>query len=214
MCYYFSITSGLKEIENYYDFVPSLIDNYSNKKILKAFDFPKIPIITSRGILYAKWGLIPYWVEGTDKAKEYRRYTFNARMEDIHKKISYREAIINKRCIIPCNSFYEYHYEKEKKILYKITLFPKKIFSLAGVYDEWIDNRSGKIYRSFSIITTKANDLMAEVHNNKKRMPVILPKREDELLYISNSQMYIIKELLNSYNYDGLQANPFTDEKL
>jgi putative SOS response-associated peptidase YedK len=31
---------------------------------------------------------------------------------------------------------------------------------------------------SFSIITTKANSLMEQVHNKKKRMPVILPEDE------------------------------------
>jgi putative SOS response-associated peptidase YedK len=33
---------------------------------------------------------------------------------------------------------------------------------------------------TFSIVTTKANSLMAEIHNKKKRMPLILP---DELAW-------------------------------
>jgi len=49
-----------------------------------------------------------------------------------------------------------------------------EIFSLAGVWDEWVSPQQGKTVKTFSILTCEANPLMAEIHNTKQRMPVIL----------------------------------------
>jgi len=45
---------------------------------------------------------------------------------------------------------------------------------MAGLYDEWINRYTGEFMRTFTIITTEANELMAEIHNQKKRMPLLL----------------------------------------
>ena len=50
---------------------------------------------------------------------------------------------------------------------------------MAGIYDEWTDLSTGEIKKSFSIITTEANELLAEIHNMKKRMPLILNKQNE-----------------------------------
>jgi len=39
---------------------------------------------------------------------------------------------------------------------------------------------------SYSILTTEANELMAEIHNNKKRMPVVL-KSQDHRSWLNGS---------------------------
>ena len=33
---------------------------------------------------------------------------------------------------------------------------------------------------TFSIVTTEANELMSEIHNNKKRMPIVLREKDRE----------------------------------
>ena len=38
---------------------------------------------------------------------------------------------------------------------------------------------TGELFSTFSIVTTEANDLMAEIHNSGKRMPVILDKSSE-----------------------------------
>jgi putative SOS response-associated peptidase YedK len=42
---------------------------------------------------------------------------------------------------------------------------------VAGLWENWQEPQSGKWIRTFVIITTDANDLVADIHN---RMPVIL----------------------------------------
>ena len=44
-------------------------------------------------------------------------------------------------------------------------------FAFAGLWETWRDHESGEILRSFTIITTQANDMVSPIHN---RMPVIL----------------------------------------
>ncbi len=45
---------------------------------------------------------------------------------------------------------------------------------MAGIYDVWMNPLSGEQHTTFSILTCPANELMEEIHNTKKRMPVIL----------------------------------------
>jgi putative SOS response-associated peptidase YedK len=44
-------------------------------------------------------------------------------------------------------------------------------FGIAGLWENWKEPQSGEWIRTFAIITTDANDLVAAIHN---RMPVIL----------------------------------------
>ncbi|HRD39284.1 MAG TPA: SOS response-associated peptidase family protein, partial [Bacteroidia bacterium] len=56
----------------------------------------------------------------------------------------------------------------------------EEICSLGGVYDEWVNEATGEINTTFSIITTEANPLMEKIHNIKKRMPLIFTRHEEE----------------------------------
>ena len=45
---------------------------------------------------------------------------------------------------------------------------------MAGIWQPWTDQKTGEYVESCAIVTTKANRLMEQVHNSKKRMPTIL----------------------------------------
>ena len=51
-------------------------------------------------------------------------------------------------------------------------------FTFGGIYNSWTDYESGQVFDTFSIVTTPANKLMEEIHNNKKRMPLIVGQEE------------------------------------
>ena len=51
------------------------------------------------------------------------------------------------------------------------------LFAFAGLYDRWIDPKTGKEIQSYTIITTQPNELVGTVHD---RMPVILHKEDEE----------------------------------
>ncbi len=100
----------------------------------------------------------------------------NARSETIAEKASFRAAFRKKRCFIIADSFYEWNRKNGTNTPMRIRLKKDKLFAMAGIWDKWVD-ASGKPVFTCAILTTKANGLMAEIHD---RMPVILRKEDEE----------------------------------
>jgi len=57
---------------------------------------------------------------------------------------------------------------------YFVRVKDKDLFYLAGIWQSWTDKESAEKMTTFALVTTKANALLAKVHNKRKRMPVIL----------------------------------------
>lgn len=55
-----------------------------------------------------------------------------------------------------------------------------EIFFPAGIDNIWTNPETVKSHRTYSILTTEANELMSEIHNTKKRMPVCLSSEMDK----------------------------------
>lgn len=105
----------------------------------------------------------------------------NAKIETLVEKPAFKN-VLNQRCLILANGFYEWQWLDAKgknKIKFEIGIGNDELFAFAGLYSQWIDPDTSEIVPTFTIVTTEANTLMAEIHNIKKRMPVIL-RPEDE----------------------------------
>jgi putative SOS response-associated peptidase YedK len=126
--------------------------------------------------------------------------TFNARAETISEKASYKHAIKNKRCLVLTNGFYEWQTRNKLKQPYYINVKDTEAFALAGVYDKWTNKETGEIINTFSVITTKANSLMEEIHNVKKRMPVILDDESEKVWLDSDLPMDKTLSFLKSFD--------------
>lgn len=174
---------------------------------VNAFNFPKYPIVTtSDEVQVFNWGLIPFWIKTEEDADEIRRMTLNARADTIFEKPSFRESIMRRRCIIPSTGYFEWRHEGSKKIPYYIYLKDEDIFSMAGIYDIWVDKEAGNEHTTFSIITTDTNPLTDYIHNTKHRMPAILSKEDEEKwlkLDLSKSE---ISSLLKPYDANLMDA--------
>jgi putative SOS response-associated peptidase YedK len=103
-----------------------------------------------------------------------RTNTLNAKSETIFEKPSFRASIGNKRCLLFAKGFYEWRDYEKKKYPYYIHLKNQPVFTFGGIYESWVNKNTGEIINTTSIITTEANPLMAEIHNSKMRMPLIL----------------------------------------
>ena len=68
---------------------------------------------------------------------------------------------------------------------YELCLPTEELFAFARLYSHWVDKETGEIKNTYTILTTVANPLLAEIHNNKKRMPVVL-KREEESKWLNH----------------------------
>jgi putative SOS response-associated peptidase YedK len=182
MCFSVNVNLVKEELENRYGATFLDPDKYRPSYYYHAFGLPEIPTICSGRsdrIQLMKWGLIPSWVTNTENANEIRYKTFNARSESIDNKQSFSDSFRSKRCLIPVKGFFEWQHTRAGKIPWYIHSANDDIISFAGLWDTWIESRTGEIISTFSIITTDANDLMAVIHNSKKRMPVILDKTEE-----------------------------------
>jgi putative SOS response-associated peptidase YedK len=73
------------------------------------------------------------------------------------------------------DGFFEWMEFQKKKYPHYVHLEGASVFAFAGLYSHWTDKETGELFRTFTVITTDANPLMARIHNTKKRMPVILP---------------------------------------
>ena len=183
MCYHAETTYNVNSLKERYKARPS--EEFKSKPqtnvYCNGFTKPQMPIIKQESpseVHLFNWWLIPFW---TKKEKLYKYNTLNAKAETIHSLPSFRECIKSRRCVIPTTSFYEWKWNDSKgksKTKFQIGV-NEEVFSLAGIYDSWVDRETGEIFNTFAIITTRANPMMAKIHNTKKRMPVIL-KPEDE----------------------------------
>jgi len=129
-----------------------------------------LPVVTStfgeRTLEVMRWGLIPSWA----KDSKVGRSTFNARGEGIETKPAFRNAWkAGRRCLVIADGYYEWR--QTDKQPFAMALGNRGLMTFAGLWDLW-RAPDGTAIKSFTIITTRANELAAAIHD---RMPVILP---------------------------------------
>jgi putative SOS response-associated peptidase YedK len=183
MCFSVNVNLVKEELEERYGVNFPDKYRYEPSYYYHAYGLPEIPAICSddhSSVRLLKWGLIPSWVRSSEEADEIRFKTFNARSESIATKPSFSPSFKSKRCLIPVRGFFEWQHLGKEKIPWYIYSLDNEIFTIAGLYSEWRPSDNLETIRTFSIITTDANDLMAEVHNSKKRMPAILSIAEEK----------------------------------
>ena len=118
-------------------------------------------------LVMARWGLIPHWAKETKIAYS----TINARSETAASKPAFREAFKKGRALVVADGFYEFmKRDGKEKQPYLIRLKGGEPFAFAGLWSTW-RSPEGDDVTSYTIMTTKPNELMTKIHN---RMPVIL----------------------------------------
>jgi len=187
MCFHSKQTKLALEVETRFKAKIDKPEDFRPSVAVNGFTYAKTPVIvdeTPAIITHYNWGLIPAWAKDDD----IRKMTLNAKIETVDEKPSFRNSV-NKRCLVIANGFYEWQWNDPKgkvKTKYEIGIGNDELFAFAGIYSEWTDKTTGEIRNTYAILTTEANPLMAEIHNNKKRMPVIL-KPEDETKWLSHA---------------------------
>lgn len=162
--------------------VPVIVKNEEEQKILTPY----------------RWGLVPSWVKDLKTAKP----IINSRSETLLEKPFFKRSLIKRRCLIPADGFYEWKKGENSKVKIPmwIHLVDKELFAFAGIYDEWKSDE--KSFRSYSIITCAANEVISPVHD---RMPVILPKEfEDKWLDPSLQDPDELMKMLIQYPDDQI----------
>ena len=119
-------------------------------------------------------------------------------------KPAFRAAFRQRRCLVPASGFYEWKLVPGGKQPYLIRLRSGALFSFAGLWETWA-GPEGEL-RTFTIITTEPNALMARIHD---RMPAIVA-REQYARWLDPSlrDAAEIQRMIASYPAGELEAIP------
>ncbi|HYI61774.1 MAG TPA: SOS response-associated peptidase [Acidimicrobiales bacterium] len=118
------------------------------------------------------WGLVPSWAKDPKVGSR----MINARAETLATKGAFKPSFRRRRCLIPTDGFYEWHKVpgQRAKQPYFIHRTDGEPYAFAGLWTVWHGpGKDGSEHlRSCTVVTTTANEVMAEIHD---RMPVMLP---------------------------------------
>lgn len=171
MCGRFSITTPIEELRQRFK---AEIEEGLYKPRFNAApsqDMLVIPEESPHQASLFHWGLIPHWA----KDSKIGNHLINARAETVAEKPAFRTPFKKHRCLVLSDGFYEWDKKSAKHVPYRIILKGQEPFAFAGICDYWKDEQ-GKETKSFSIITTQANNLISKIHD---RMPVILSEKTE-----------------------------------
>ncbi len=145
-----------------------------------------------RSATWMQWGLVPHWADDPSIGSR----MINARAESVARKPAFRAAFRRRRCLIPASGFYEWKKTPGGKQPYHVYLPGRKVFGFAGIWEHWC-GADGSELLSCAIITTDANELVAQVHD---RMPVIVPPEAYDLwLQPEGVSLHELESLLRPY---------------
>lgn len=191
MCYYVEQKLTRKQAKILFNIGIDDETKYLEGDIINGFSYPNIPIITNDkpDIITTSftWGLLPTWNKDLDS----RKNTLNARIETIDDKPSFKNIISN-RCLIIATGFYEWRWlddKGKKKDKYKINNMDSEMFCFGGLYNRGINPLTGEPMNTYTMVTTEANATMAYIHNHKKRMPIILNRKDETAWLDSNNNI-------------------------
>lgn len=129
-----------------------------------------VPIVRvaegQRRFALVRWGLIPGWVKDPKSFS----LLINARGESMADKPAFQSALRRRRCLFPADGFYEWKREGERRIPYFVRPRAEGPIAFAGLWELWTGPH-GEEMESAVIITTRANRLLAPIHD---RMPAIV----------------------------------------
>jgi len=144
-------------------------------------------------IVQMEWGIIAPFIPNRQEANIFKRKftTLNAKAENLFtneagKKSMWADAVKKRRCLVLSTGFFEWRHiyrmhaktglplKTPDKFPYYINVKDAPYFYMAAISQQWTDRETGEHVNTVAVITSKANPLMEQVHNAKKRMPAIL----------------------------------------
>lgn len=158
------------------------------------------------------FGLTPNWANK-------KMYLFNARVEGklnetndptyngekgIFQMPSFRNAIKNRRCIIPVDYFIEGPEKNKLNEPYLIRRKDQEASILAGIWEEWIDKSTGEVIKTYAILTTAASNLLQTIKHH--RSPLKLNDEEIDIWLNPASSTNEINKILYPHDFSDSEA--------
>ena len=189
MCGRFSLSSNLEELQN--EFSNEISGNFPAKYNISPGQSPVV-ISLKKNNFYLnqiQWGF---------KVTKLGKLVINARSETIIEKPLFKNLLLQNRCLIPANSWFEWDNEKKP---YLIKHKKNDIIAFAGLQRIEENQES-----SFVIITADAEKDLKKIHN---RTPLVINK-ENFLFWLGNDDEKACNFLnpINSNDYIFYPVSP------
>lgn len=170
MCGRYVVTKELSDLREFFDAetpieFPAISYNIAPTQVGPILVEREVDSVPTRELHPARFGLIPQW------AKEVQTPLFNARIETVLEKPSFKDSALRKRCVVPASGYFEWDSEKQPQYV-----FADPLIFFAGIYSFWRDPAKqatdpSRWVLSFSILTKPASPSLSWVH---ERSPVFL----------------------------------------
>ena len=155
-------------------------------------------------LVNSHWGFERSWI----KKNSSKNYIYNARLEDIFKKETFKDIFYSQRCLVPVSGFYEWSGPKNNRNPYYIKDVKESIIYFAGL---WEERRSSLDYSkantrkdqgieyAFLILTVESTKPLKNIHH---RMPVIVDNYFSDIWLSGEGSEYSSEVFEKNIRYD------------
>lgn len=130
-----------------------------------------------------QWGLKPFWqTKDFMELSKNEGQTLNTQAEHAFKWMpKFPNLTKQERALTIIEGFYEFRHEQPEKkngpkTAYYIYHTDKVPFAIPSILWTWVDESTGQVIETVSLLTTAANEMMSYIHNTKLRMPAVLDR--------------------------------------
>lgn len=171
MCAKYATADGITVLEkNDEPFLPPIMD--PRPKIV--YPHTMAPVIVRAApakfeVRSMNYSLVPSW----SKVRKPKFVTYNARIEEVLQRPSWKEPFQSRHCLVPMQQFFESVYEGPFAG-HNISISQKGqgVLTAAGIWDAWRDSVTGEWLESFAILTTEPPAQVLEAGHD--RCPIFL----------------------------------------
>jgi len=169
------------------------IGNFYDRVIVP---YTPAPVVIGQQVQIMNFALLPNW----SKEPKVKFATHNARLEGIEEKPTWKNVFIERHCLVPLSEFIEPIYEGE--FAGNMVAFSEhngEELLAAGVWDEWVNRKTGEVIHSFAIITHEPPPFVANTGHD--RCPIFLNlEAGEEWLSNQNATATELKRFLLTRN--------------
>jgi putative SOS response-associated peptidase YedK len=201
MCGRYLLISPVEAMRRFFD-VGGLLNLPPRYNIAPTQDAPVVRLDKQgrRELILMRWGLVPLWAKDLSMGAR----CINARAESIAEKPTFRDAFEHRRCLVPTDGFFEWEKKGKVKQPWRIGPAEDGLMALAGVWERW-RAPDGGVVRSYAVITTGANELVAPLHD---RMPAVIPPEEFTEWLDADTPPERLRQMLRPYPASRMKAHP------
>lgn len=178
MCVQYLTTVNIEWVKTHFDLdlpessAHDVFPTYPGPIVLKSHN-------TQRSAIgMARFGLLPSWA----KDEGFGRKTYNARVETVSEKPSYKNAWVKRHYALAlADAFYEPCYESGKAVRTAIKQTNGEPIAIASIWDTWTEPETGELIVSFSMLTINAGNhsVMKRFHKPEDEKRTVVPLRPE-----------------------------------